>query len=76
MSKVPNTSENEKQCLCPNCPTWMADECPKENDEHLYCAKGKTVCDLPDKGCICGTCPIFNTYGLSDGYFCFNGEAK
>ncbi|MFA5872075.1 MAG: DUF2769 domain-containing protein [Parcubacteria group bacterium] len=76
MAKVPVTPENETKCACPRCPTWMSDSCPKEKGENLFCAKGKTACELPDKGCICGTCPIWTEYGLSKGYFCFNGVAE
>ena len=76
MPKVPNTSENEAKCVCPRCPTWIANECPKEKNELLYCARGKTVCDLPEAGCICGTCPNWEKYDLSKGYFCLKGIAE
>lgn len=76
MAKVPNTPENEKKCVCPKCPTWQLNNCPKENNERLFCAKGKTVCELVEAGCICGTCPNWETYKLSRGYFCLNGVAE
>lgn len=76
MIKVANTSENEKKCRCPGCPTWQANNCPKEKMENLYCAKGKTACELVDKGCLCGMCPVFEENNLSKGYFCFNGVAE
>jgi len=76
MPKVPNTPENEANCVCPRCPTWLSTNCPKEKQEKFYCAKGKTTCDLSDAGCICGVCPNWEKYGLSKGYFCFNGVAE
>lgn len=76
MPKVPNTSENEAKCVCPRCPTWIANECPKEKNELLYCARGKTACNLPEAGCICGTCPNWEKYDLSKGYFCLRGIAE
>ena len=76
MGKVPNTPENEVKCNCPNCPTWLANECPKEKKENLFCAKGTTTCNLPDNGCVCGMCLVHDKYDLEGGYFCFNGEAQ
>jgi hypothetical protein len=76
MGKVENTPGNEAKCKCPHCPTWMANECPKEKDENLYCAKGRTACDLPEAGCLCGACAVFAENGLSKGYFCFSGEVE
>jgi len=76
MAKVPNTDENAGKCICPNCPTWKSDACAAEKNERLYCGRGKTACDLKDKGCICGECPMWFRYNLSKGYFCFNGAAE
>jgi hypothetical protein len=76
MSKVPNTPENEAKCVCPRCPTWLTNGCPKEKNELLYCAKGKTICDLPEAGCICGACPMHEEYKLDGMYFCFRGAEK
>jgi hypothetical protein len=76
MVKVENSKENSDKCLCPKCPTWKSNDCPAQMRERLYCAKGKTACDLADKGCLCGMCPVFEQYKLRIGYFCFNGEAK
>lgn len=74
--KVPKTPDNAKKCLCPTCPTYLSEDCPKNGDENLFCAAGKSKCDLPEKGCFCGACPIWTEYGLSGGYFCLNGEAQ
>lgn len=76
MAKVPDTPENAEKCICPDCPTWKSKECSAQKKETLYCGRGKTECDLVDKGCICGQCPLWFTYALSKGYFCFNGEAE
>lgn len=76
MPKVPNTGENRARCNCPNCPTYRGSDCPKKSREDLYCAKGKTICDLVKRGCICGECPVWDEYKLSVGYFCQNGVAE
>jgi hypothetical protein len=73
MSKVENSEANTKKCACPRCPTY--DECAKEKREVLYCAKGKSACTLPNKGCICAACPLWEQYELEKGFFCFYGEA-
>ncbi len=73
MAKVDDTPENVKKCVCPNCPTYT--DCTREKNERLYCAKGESACPLVERGCICGTCPIWATYGLEKGYFCLHGKA-
>jgi hypothetical protein len=74
MAKVPKTAENEALCACPRCPTH--DKCAKEKKETLYCATGKSACELVDRGCICGACPLWEKYSLSKGFFCLNGSAE
>lgn len=76
MPKVPDTKENEDKCFCPRCPTFVQTNCPKEKQEILYCAKGKTACELTEKGCLCGACPVHEKYDLDGGYFCFKGAPE
>jgi len=76
MSKVPNTQENEVKCVCLKCPTWLSNGCPKEKNELLYCAKGETVCELTEYGCLCGACPVYEEYNLDGGYFCLRSAAE
>lgn len=72
MPKILNTKENFAKCICPGCPTFQASDCAKENKEKLYCAIGKSNCNLIRKGCICGACPLWSEYKLAKGYFCLN----
>lgn len=72
--KVPNTKENTDKCICPNCPTHNA--CMKEKAEKLFCATGKSKCELTKQGCICGECPVASQYRLNDLYFCNSGKAE
>jgi hypothetical protein len=60
---VPETKENLEKCICRTCPTF--DECMKNNDEGLYCAKGKTGCTVEKKECLCVSCPIDAEYRLT-----------
>jgi ferredoxin len=47
----------------------------------VYCSIGKAACDDLNmkKGCICGTCQVYEEYSLMKGnpveHFCFNGNA-
>lgn len=75
MPKILNTKENFAKCVCAGCPTYQANDCAKGKKEKLYCAVGKSNCELARKGCICGACPIWSEYKLDGGYFCLNGEA-
>ena len=76
MAKVLDNEENMAKCVCPRCPTYLQSDCPKNKAEILYCVQGKTGCGLTERGCICGTCPVFNEYSLADGYFCTRGAAE
>ena len=71
---VQDTEENAELCLCPGCPTH--NECMENNNERLFCSRGKTDCDFEKKGCLCGTCPVERNYGLNDFYYCAEGAAK
>ena len=72
--KVPNTKENYDKCICTNCPSY--NDCTKEKNEKLFCAKGKSACDMNHNGCICGECPVQSENRFSGMYFCINGEVK
>jgi hypothetical protein len=76
MTKVPINPQNEEKCFCPKCPTFLQSNCPKEKKEILYCAQGKTTCELSKKGCLCGACPVHEEYNLTGAYFCFRGAAE
>jgi len=76
MPQVPDTKENMEKCICRICPTFMQSDCPKSKKEGLYCAKGKTACNLSEKGCLCGSCPVHEENRLEGGYFCLKGRAK
>ncbi len=71
---VPDTEANADRCLCPGCPTH--NKCMKDNEEKLFCSRGKTECNPEQKGCLCGTCPVEKEYELNDFYYCVNGAAK
>ncbi|HLM83745.1 MAG TPA: DUF2769 domain-containing protein [Candidatus Bathyarchaeia archaeon] len=73
MPKVDDNQENFAKCVCPNCPTYT--ECTREKGEKLFCGRGESACPLVEKGCICGTCPVWDKYGLEKGYFCLHGVA-
>jgi methylamine---glutamate N-methyltransferase subunit C len=70
MTKVPNTEENKAKCICGRCPSYPKD-CP---GEILYCASGKSQCDINAAGCICPGCPIYPEYDLETLYFCNKDE--
>lgn len=72
--EVLNNSENAERCICPNCPTY--NDCMKEKEQKLFCARGETECSPEKQGCICGECPVASEYRLSDLYFCKIGKAK
>jgi hypothetical protein len=70
--KVPNTKENNNDCLCPNCPTY--NECMMDKKINLFCSTGKSECKIDRQGCLCGECPVASRYGLNKLYFCDKSE--
>ena len=68
MSKVPDTPENLKQCICGGCPSH--NQCMKDKMEGLFCAKGKSACEFEQIDCICVACPVTSEYNLDKLYYC------
>jgi hypothetical protein len=66
MSKVPDTPENMKMCICATCPTYK--KC--ELTGGLFCAKGKAKEKATKEGCLCARCPVYAKHGLKGSYFC------
>lgn len=71
--KVPDTEGNMARCICMNCPTY--NQCMKDGMQGLFCARGKTDCEVTQQGCICGECPVSTDYRLAGSYFCMTGAA-
>lgn len=69
--KVLDTVENLKKCICGGCPSY--NDCMKTGMQGLFCARGKTDCELERLGCICSKCPISSDYHLFGGYYCATG---
>lgn len=74
MAKVADTKENMEKCSCSGCPSF--DQCMKDNSEGLFCARGKTSCELNKNGCICGACPVASENKLDKMYYCEIGAAE
>ena len=65
-----DNQENLAQCICEGCKVY--NECARGKNEKLYCAKGKSECELDYKKiCICGACPVYEANDLKGGFFCF-----
>lgn len=65
-TEIENTPENRDKCHCTFCPSYPHD-C---KGEILYCSIGASKCEIPVKGCICNTCPLYYDYHLQNIYFC------
>ena len=72
---VQDSDENRKKCICLRCPSYNHG-C---RGEILYCARGKSTCDIHVRGCICNICPVYHENRLKGLYFCNKeevGESK
>ncbi|MFW6128274.1 MAG: glutamate synthase-related protein [Halobacteriota archaeon] len=61
---VRDSVENRKKCLCKGCPSY-----PNCGDI-LFCATGKSNCEIEVKGCICNYCQVYAENDLSALYYC------
>ena len=84
---VPNTSDNKVKCICVKCPTFSV--CMSDGKEGLFCAAGKSGCEINKQECICEMCQIDKEYQLTanldlmekmilkmNQFYCENGPAK
>jgi len=84
---VPNTKENMDKCICKDCPSY--NQCMSDGREGLFCAVGKSKCEIKKENCICEDCPIDDEYRLTinldlmertilhlNNYYCIEGPAK
>ncbi|MCX6745886.1 MAG: DUF2769 domain-containing protein [Candidatus Parcubacteria bacterium] len=71
---VQDTHENSEMCNCPNCPSH--NDCMKDKGEVLYCARGKSSCEVKSKGCVCPGCQVYKENNLNSAYYCLSGKAE
>jgi hypothetical protein len=74
MAQVPDNEDTLKKCICGGCPSYTG--CMKDKTEALYCARGKSECEVTQKGCLCGACPLASQYNLAKTYYCEAGAAE
>ena len=60
---VPDTKENFEKCICMKCPTYI--QCMKDKNEGLFCARGKSACEVEEEECDCVDCPVDTEYKLT-----------
>ena len=72
MTKVEDNRENIETCrdFCGSCPSSPG------TDEWLFCAKGKSTCEVNRQGCVCMACPLTPEFGLDKMYYCEIGAAE
>lgn len=66
--------EHRGLCTCPNCPTY--NDCAKEKGELFFCSIGsaRSSCIKEERWCICESCPVTELEGLTNTYYCINGN--
>jgi hypothetical protein len=60
---IPNTKGNLEKCICRDCPTY--NKCMGGKGEGLFCARGKSDCNIEEDECLCEQCPIDAEYKLT-----------
>ncbi len=60
-------------CICHGCPTYRT--LGKEDDNVAYCFPqyGRSKNITVEKGCICGTCPVYSMNKYMTNYYCTRG---
>ncbi len=74
MARIPDTPENVQKCICGGCPSY--DQCMRDKEEILYCARTKSSCEIVKNGCLCGACPLTSEFDLDKLYYCEIGAAE
>lgn len=57
----------QAQCICKGCPSYV--DC---GEPLAFCLVGVSKCIKTEKGCLCGTCPVFEKMNFDRGYFCLS----
>lgn len=68
MAKVPDTREMLQKCICGGCPSY--DQCMRNKQEALYCARHKSACEFERRDCLCGACPLAAEFDLDKLFYC------
>ncbi|MGM0368157.1 MAG: DUF2769 domain-containing protein [Actinomycetota bacterium] len=68
MSKVTKNLKNFINCLCIKCPS--SNTCMKIRLQKVFCATGKSSCQVEPKGCLCAKCKVAKQYQLNETYYC------
>ena len=71
MKKVDDNTETEGVCarFCGECPSF-----PGKKGELLFCARGASATPKAERGCNCGSCGVWEHYGLGEYYYCKGGK--
>ena len=69
---IQDSQANREKCVCKKCPSYPHD-C---KGEILYCAIGKSRCEIKAQGCICNICPVYYENKLKGLYFCDKEEIE
>jgi len=72
--KVDDTAENAERCVCPTCPTY--NDCMRSAGQLMFCARGKSSCEVQPVSCKCGSCTVWAQFDLNDYYYCVSGAAS
>lgn len=59
------------RCECLACPTYL--QCAKDKKERLFCFWGNSDCITAGQSCICGSCTVWQEYGMKNMFYCING---
>lgn len=62
-----------EMCICKTCPSFV--ECGEQGG-FCFPTIGKSDCIKEEKGCICGTCPVYSKMELKNMYYCTRGSEK
>ncbi|MCK4738378.1 MAG: DUF2769 domain-containing protein [Deltaproteobacteria bacterium] len=60
-------AELMKQCLCEDCPSYVAGDKPTAYCFPLF---GTSKNIHMEKDCMCSTCPVFKEYELDHNHYC------
>lgn len=74
LTDVPPGLNEEKDCICPRCPSYP--DCAADPELRLFCMRREAPCPVQRRGCICPGCRVHAQHHFTRDYYCDFGTEK
>jgi hypothetical protein len=74
MVDAPLGKNEEKDCICPRCPSYP--DCAVDQELRMFCMRGKVHCQVRRKGCMCRGCKVHIEHRFTMEFYCIIGTEE